>query len=125
MQPALEKNIQVHRPQVKWPKSSSKKEWATINADLLKMLDGIKGTVEKKLEKMGDLIYFYRAERFGTKGHDTNNPSQVQKAARSPAPCQREKGFEEAMEESLSGGKSGHQPPANRPEGAPGMTAES
>ena len=67
MQPALEKNIQGHRPQVKWPKSSSKKEWATVDADLIKILDGIKGTVEKKLEKMGDLNYFYGAERFRTK----------------------------------------------------------
>ncbi|KAJ8362449.1 hypothetical protein AAFF_G00374010 [Aldrovandia affinis] len=50
-----------------WPKSSSKKEWATVDADLIKILDGVKGTVEKKLEKIGDLIYVYGAERFGTK----------------------------------------------------------
>ncbi|KAJ8390061.1 hypothetical protein AAFF_G00110750 [Aldrovandia affinis] len=50
-----------------WPKSSSKKEWATVDADLIKILDGVKGTVEKKLEKIGDLIYIYGAERFGTK----------------------------------------------------------
>ncbi|KAJ8409025.1 hypothetical protein AAFF_G00240460 [Aldrovandia affinis] len=50
-----------------WPKSSSKKEWATVDADLIKILDGVKGTVDKKLEKIGDLIYVYGAERFGTK----------------------------------------------------------
>lgn len=64
VQPALEKNIQGHRPHVKWPKSSSKKEWATVDADLIKILDGAKGTVEKKLEKMSDLIYSYGVERF-------------------------------------------------------------
>lgn len=61
----MEKNIQGHRLQVKWPKSNSKKEWAKIDADLIKVLNGIKGSVEKKLEKMGDLIYSYGAERFG------------------------------------------------------------
>ncbi|KAJ8400437.1 hypothetical protein AAFF_G00395610 [Aldrovandia affinis] len=112
-----------------WPKSSSKKEWATVDADLIKILDGVKGTVEKKLEKIGDLIY--ATERKGSnktdgkEGHDTNHPSQVQKAARNPAPCQAETGLEEAVEESLSGGKSGNRPPANRPEGTPGKTAES
>ncbi|KAJ8393829.1 hypothetical protein AAFF_G00055580 [Aldrovandia affinis] len=50
-----------------WLKSSSKKEWATVDADLIKILDGVKGTVEKKLEKIGDLIYVYGAERFRTK----------------------------------------------------------
>uniref|UniRef100_A0A3B1JD36 Reverse transcriptase domain-containing protein n=1 Tax=Astyanax mexicanus TaxID=7994 RepID=A0A3B1JD36_ASTMX len=67
VQPALEKNIQGHRPQVKWPKSNSKKEWETIDADLIKILEGTSGIVEKQLEKMGDLIYCYGAERYGTK----------------------------------------------------------
>ncbi|KAJ8385450.1 hypothetical protein AAFF_G00189020 [Aldrovandia affinis] len=53
-----------------WPKSSSKKEWATVDADLIKILDGVKGTVEKKLEKIGDLIYVYGAEsNIGLYGH--------------------------------------------------------
>lgn len=67
MQPVLEKNIQSHRPLVKWPKSNSKKEWEKIDADLIKILDGINGTAEKKFGKMGDLIYSYGAERFGIK----------------------------------------------------------
>ncbi|KAJ8413897.1 hypothetical protein AAFF_G00064950 [Aldrovandia affinis] len=67
VQPALEKNIQGHRPHVIWPKSSSKKEWATVDADLIKILDGVKGTVEKKLEKIGDLIYVSRSGKVRTK----------------------------------------------------------
>lgn len=46
---------------------SSKKEWATINADLTNILGRLRGTVDKKLEKMGDLIYSFGAERFGLK----------------------------------------------------------
>lgn len=44
-----------------------KQEWATINADLTNILGRLRGTVDKKLEKMGDLIYSYGAERFGLK----------------------------------------------------------
>lgn len=36
-----------------------------MNADLSLTLDQLRGTVEKKLEQMGDIIYQYRAERFG------------------------------------------------------------
>lgn len=47
---------------VKWPKSNSK-EWETINTDLSLILNNIKGSAEKKLEKMGDLIYSYGERR--------------------------------------------------------------
>lgn len=62
MQPATEKNIQGYRPQVKWPKSSSKKEWTTVNTDLSMILNELRGTAEKKLDKMSDLIYSYGME---------------------------------------------------------------
>lgn len=83
-QPAMEKNIQGHRPQVKWPKSGSKKDWATINADLSKVLDGFRGTAQKKLGKMSDMIYSYGEERFGTKEpgkKETTTPPKSKKAA--------------------------------------------
>ncbi len=67
MQLAVEKNIQGYRPQVKWPKSSSKKEWTTVNTDLSKILNELRGTAEKKLDKMCDLIYSYGMERFSVK----------------------------------------------------------
>ncbi len=67
MQLAMEKNIQGYRPQVKWPKSSSKKEWTTVNTDLSKILNELRGTAEKKLDKMCDLIYSYGMERFSVK----------------------------------------------------------
>lgn len=87
MQPAVEKNIQGYRPQVKWPKSGSKTEWTTVNVDLSKILNELRGTAEKKLDKMSDLIYSYGAERFGVKERKVgnNNSSQVQKAARNYA----------------------------------------
>lgn len=87
-QPAMEKNIQGHRHQVK---SCSKKEWATINADLTNILGRLSGTVDKKLEKRGDLIYSYGAERFGLKQPrkkiKKNDPTQVQKTMRDRATC--------------------------------------
>lgn len=64
MQLATEKNIQGFRPQVKWPKSSSKKERTTVNADLSKILNELRGTAEKKLDKMSDLVHSYRVKRF-------------------------------------------------------------
>lgn len=36
-----------------------------INTDLMNILGRIKGTVERRLKKMGDLIYSYGEERFG------------------------------------------------------------
>lgn len=41
-------------------------QWATVNSDLTGALEGLKGAVKKKLEKMGDLIYEYGVERFGS-----------------------------------------------------------
>ncbi|CAM4720493.1 unnamed protein product [Leuciscus chuanchicus] len=73
--PVIEEKIQGRRPQVKWPKSSSKNEWATVDADLGAVLEGIRGTAEKKLERMSDLIYFYGAERFGTKEQRKETPT--------------------------------------------------
>ncbi|KAJ8352263.1 hypothetical protein SKAU_G00237390 [Synaphobranchus kaupii] len=74
-------NMQGRKPLVKWPKSNSK-EWEIINEDVNLILGGIKGSVEKKLEKMGDLVYSYGKERFGVK-------EQVSKKDRPPPPKSR------------------------------------
>ena len=39
----------------------------TINKDLVNLLGGLKGCVERKLEKMGKIIYSYGKERIGGK----------------------------------------------------------
>lgn len=62
--PAAEKRLAGHRLHVKWPGAKDKKLWESINADLTLTLK-LRGTVEKKLEQMGDIIYQYGAERFG------------------------------------------------------------
>lgn len=49
---------------VEWPKSNSK-ELETINTDLSLILSNIKGSVEKKLKKMGYLVYSYGEEKWG------------------------------------------------------------
>lgn len=63
--PPREEKIKGHRPSVKWPRAVDKKEWETINNDLRKILEQQTGTAEKKLERMGDIIYCYGEERFG------------------------------------------------------------
>ncbi len=82
-QPAYRKkeSMQGRKPLVKWPKSNSK-EWETINTDLSLILGNIKGSAEKKLEKMGDLIYSYGEEKCGVK-------EQVRKKDMLPAPKSR------------------------------------
>ena len=63
--PAVERRLAGHRLHVKWPGAVDKKLWETINTDLTLSLEQLRGTVEKKLERMGDIIYQYGAERFG------------------------------------------------------------
>ena len=63
--PPKEDKIKGHRPSVKWPKAVEKREWVTVNNDLTKILQQQVGTAEKKLERMGDIIYHYAEERFG------------------------------------------------------------
>lgn len=124
----MEKNIQGHRLQVKWPKSNSKKEWAKIDADLIKILNGIKGSVEKKLEKMGDLIYSYGAERFGAKEMGKKHVTSILPKSRRQQQIERlvrERRDWEAMEEIFTGGKSRHRPPTGRSKGMPRKVAES
>ena len=65
--PPMERKMEGHKPSVKWPKSVDKKEWETINRDLTQILEQLTGTAERKLERMGDVIYNYGEERFGVK----------------------------------------------------------
>ncbi|RXN17451.1 hypothetical protein ROHU_008023 [Labeo rohita] len=64
-QPVIENKIQGRKPQVRWPKSCERKEWETIDTDISNLLGQLRGTVVRKLERMGDLIYNYGVERFG------------------------------------------------------------
>lgn len=43
----------------------NKKLWETINMGLTLSLEKLRGTVEKKFDRMGDVIYQYGSERFG------------------------------------------------------------
>ena len=66
-QTAVERKMDGRKPQVLWPKSCQKKEWETIDADLFHLLEGLKGCVNRKLDRIGEIIYSYGAERFGVK----------------------------------------------------------
>ncbi len=63
--PARERRQQQSKPRVNWPGAAEKAKWKTINEDLSSILENIKGTVEKKLDKMADIIYTYGAEKYG------------------------------------------------------------
>ena len=62
---ATETKILGRKPLIKWPKSCEKKMWDSINTDISKLLEQLRGTAIKKLEKMGEMIYSYGAEHFG------------------------------------------------------------
>lgn len=66
-QSAVERKMDGQKSQILWPKSFQKKEWGTVDSDLVHLLGGLKGGVERKLDKMGEIIYSYGAERFGVK----------------------------------------------------------
>lgn len=63
--PVVEERLAGLRLQVKWPGVVDKKLWETINTDLALSVEQLQGTVEKMLERMGDIIYQYGSERFG------------------------------------------------------------
>ncbi|MGH0165169.1 UNVERIFIED_CONTAM: hypothetical protein FKN15_048879 [Acipenser sinensis] len=59
-----EKNLNGHKPGVKWPRACEKTAWDTVNTDLCFALERLSGTVEKKLDKFGDIIYAYGSESY-------------------------------------------------------------
>ena len=91
--PPKEEKIKGHRASVKWPKAVEKKEWESINNDLIKILEQQVGTAEKKLEKMGDIIYHYGEERFGV------NERRSGKAPSAPAKSRRQQEIESLVRE--------------------------
>ena len=70
------------RPLVKWPKSCDKKLWNEVNTDLCNILEGIRGSTIKKLERMGNLIYAYGVEQFGVVEGKRSTPSIPTKSRR-------------------------------------------
>ena len=62
--PVRERNME-QKARVKWPRANSNKEWEAVNRDLSIILGRLGGNGSNRLEKMGDKIYSYGAERFG------------------------------------------------------------
>ena len=86
--PLKEEKIKGHRPSVKWPKAVEKREWETFNNDLTKILEQQVRTAEKKLERMGHIIYHYGEERFGV------NKRRSGKTPPAPAKSRRQQKIE-------------------------------
>ncbi len=62
--PAAESRKECQKLKMHWLNSCLKKEWETTDTDLICLLEELKGCVERKLQKMGDAMNNYRAERF-------------------------------------------------------------
>ena len=62
--PAVKRRLPRHKPQGRWPGATDKKLWQTVNTDLTLALEQLQGTVENKMERMGDIIYQYAAWYF-------------------------------------------------------------
>lgn len=104
--PAIERRLVGHRPRVKWPAAAYKKQWEAINSDLSLTLEQLKGTMEKKLESMGDIITLWYTRR--ERPEKVSNCANLQEATRDQAPHPTEEAASEAVEESLGGGKGRH-----------------
>ncbi|KAI3368020.1 hypothetical protein L3Q82_026848, partial [Scortum barcoo] len=97
-QPTAERKIQGRRPPIKWLKSHERREWESVNSDLCGFLDQLKGPADRKLDKMGELIYSYGDERIGIAGEDqetTYHSNQIQETTLNRSTGQREKDAEE------------------------------
>ena len=70
-----------------WPISCHKKEWVTLDTDLVRLLEGLKGDVERIMEKMGEIIYSYGAERFRVR---SQNPRTTKESAQCKSRRQQE-----------------------------------
>ena len=79
---APEKKMEGLRRKVKWPKSCSRSEWATIEIDLVAKLESLKGTAESKLERIGEVIYAYGEEMFGVVEPRTRAADEVELSRR-------------------------------------------
>lgn len=78
---------------VKWPKAVEKREWEAVNNNLTKILEQQVGTAEKKLERMGDIIYHYGEEHFKV------NTRRSDKATPAPAKSRRQQEIERLVRE--------------------------
>ncbi|XDV53670.1 hypothetical protein PO909_022108 [Leuciscus waleckii] len=86
-QTAVERKISGRKPKILWPKACQKKEWETTDTDLVHLLEGLKGCVERKLDKIEEIINSYGEVRFGVKSTTPNlgtqkNPSVKLKSRR-------------------------------------------
>ena len=97
-QMAVERKMNGRKPQILWPKSCQKKEWETTDTDLVHLLEGLKGCVDRKLDKIGEIIYSYGAERFGVK---SKNP-RTQKEPATHLKSRRQQEIERLVKERRS-----------------------
>ncbi|MGH0127225.1 UNVERIFIED_CONTAM: hypothetical protein FKN15_074920 [Acipenser sinensis] len=99
----IEKNLNRHKPGVKWPRACEKTAWDTVNPDVCFALARLSGKVEKKLDKFGDIIYTYGSKRFGVE-------KRKEKEQTIPVKCRRQQETaEEAMEKSRTKSEGGTQ----------------
>ena len=82
LRPTAKKKIQGWRQLIKWPRSCKKTMWREVNDDLWNILQTLRGTTMKKLERMGDLIYNYGVELLGVVEKKGTTPVVPSKSGR-------------------------------------------
>ncbi|XP_019614735.1 PREDICTED: uncharacterized protein LOC109462613 [Branchiostoma belcheri] len=61
----------VRKEKIKWPRASDKATWEVLDSDLSNILEqGLKGDVERKLNKFGNMVYDFCSGRLGTLSSD-------------------------------------------------------
>ena len=89
----------------------------TIDTDISKLLGQLRGTAVKKLERMGDLIYSYGAERFGT-------AEKRKKTSATPTKSRRQQEIERLVKERRQLKKQWRKAPEEEKEGINLLQAE-
>ena len=64
------------KARVSWPQAKDKMTWESVDRDLAMVLEGLKGTAMAKLERMGEVIYSYGLDRFGSSDRRKREPAQ-------------------------------------------------
>lgn len=67
---------------IRWPKSHERGEWVAVNNDLVRLLDHLKAAADKKVDTMGEFLYNYGTERFGTTERTRKSPTVQNKTRR-------------------------------------------
>ncbi|KAI8485265.1 hypothetical protein Bbelb_370120 [Branchiostoma belcheri] len=66
----------VKKEKIKWPKANNRAAWEELDSDLSNVLEqGLKGDIDRKLNSVGEMVYNFCSEKFGTLAVGERQPS--------------------------------------------------